>query len=68
MVNSEDPDRMPHTAAFHHGLHCLLRRERNTIFFGNPSIYTMDQSDLTVSNFMERSTGFESVKKTKKKD
>ena len=24
MANSEDPDEMPHTAAFHQGLHCLL--------------------------------------------
>ena len=25
MVNSEDPDEMQHNAAFHQGLHCLLR-------------------------------------------
>ena len=24
-TNSEDPDEMPHNAAFHQGLHCLLR-------------------------------------------
>ena len=24
-ANSEDPDEMPHTAAFYQGLHCLLR-------------------------------------------
>ena len=34
-ANSEDPDEMPHNAAFHQGLHCLLRqtifRERNSI-------------------------------------
>ena len=23
--NSEDPDEMPHKAAFHQGLHCLLK-------------------------------------------
>ena len=39
MANSEDPDEMPHNAAFHQGLHCLLKtktifRERNTILFG----------------------------------
>ena len=28
LANSEDPDEMPHTAAFHHGLHCLLRLKR----------------------------------------
>ena len=25
LANSEDPDEMLHFAAFHHGLHCLLR-------------------------------------------
>ena len=35
LANSEDPDEMPHDAAFHQGLHCLLRkilifREKNT--------------------------------------
>ena len=36
LVNSEDPDKMLHYAAFHLGLHCLLLktklifRERNT--------------------------------------
>ena len=24
LANSEDPDEMPHKAAFHLGLHCLL--------------------------------------------
>ena len=24
LTNSEDPDEMPHNAAFHQGLHCLL--------------------------------------------
>ena len=24
-TNSEDPNEMPHNAAFHQGLHCLLR-------------------------------------------
>ena len=39
LANSEDPDEMPHNAAFCQGLHCLLLktksifRERNTIFF-----------------------------------
>ena len=26
MANSEDPDEMPHNAAFHQGLHCLLKQ------------------------------------------
>ena len=38
-ANSEDPDEMPHKAAFHQVLHCLLRqtlhRDRNTVIFGN---------------------------------
>ena len=56
---------MPHNAAFHQGLLFLLRqksifRERKTIFLGeiitgDPSIYIMDHSDFTVSNFMEDS-------------
>ena len=25
LTNSEDPDEMQHSAAFHQGLHCLLR-------------------------------------------
>ena len=25
LVNSEDPDEMPHNKAFHQGIHCLLR-------------------------------------------
>ena len=25
LANSEDPDKMQHNAAFHQGLHCLLR-------------------------------------------
>ena len=27
MTNNEDPDEMQHNAAFHQGLHCLLRLE-----------------------------------------
>ena len=30
MANSEDPDEMPHKAAFHQGLHCLLRQNRSS--------------------------------------
>ena len=29
-TNSEDPDEMPHNAAFHLGLHCLLRLKRSS--------------------------------------
>ena len=27
-TNSEDPDEMPHNAAFHQGLHCLLMKKK----------------------------------------
>ena len=27
LANSEDPDEMPQDAAFHQGLHCLLRQK-----------------------------------------
>ena len=29
LAKSLDPDKMPHTAAFHQGLHCLLRQKRS---------------------------------------
>ena len=29
LANSEDPDEMPHEAAFHQGLHCLLRQKQS---------------------------------------
>ena len=32
-ANSEDPDEMQNEAAFHQGLHCLLRYKRYTIYF-----------------------------------
>ena len=28
-ANTEDPDEMLHNAAFHQGLHCLLRKKHN---------------------------------------
>ena len=28
LANSEDPDEMPHYAAFYQGLHCLLRQRQ----------------------------------------
>ena len=30
IANSEDPDEMPHKAAFHQGLQCLLRQNRSS--------------------------------------
>ena len=43
LTNSEDPDEMPHDAAFQQGLHCCSRtkksfKERNTILFGNNNL------------------------------
>ena len=38
VTNSEDPDEMPWNAAFHQGLHCLLRQERNEILFRNDNL------------------------------
>ena len=29
-ANSEDPDEMPHNAAFHQGRHCFLRLKQPT--------------------------------------
>ena len=39
-INREDPDEMPHNAAFHQGLHCMFRLKRssdkkNKIFLEN---------------------------------
>ena len=56
-ANSEDPDEMLHNAAFHLGLHCLLRQNRSLekeiqyfleIITCDPLIHTMDLLDLTV--------------------
>ena len=30
LANSEGPDEMPHHAAFHKGLHCLLRQKQSS--------------------------------------
>ena len=30
IANSEDPDEMQHNAAFHQGLHCLLRQNQSS--------------------------------------
>ena len=30
LANSEDPDEMQHYAAFHQGLHCLLRLKQSS--------------------------------------
>ena len=30
LANSDDPDEIPHNAAFHQGLHCLLSQNRSS--------------------------------------
>ena len=68
MANSEDPDEMLHNAAFHQGLHCLLRLKQhsgteahhdleNSTF--DPLKCTIGSSDpiLSVSSCMEKSIG-----------
>ena len=71
MANIEDPDEMPHEAAFHQGLHCLLGQNVSSekeIIFGweiitfDPSMYTLDHSDFILSSFMENSISHKRVK------
>ena len=73
LANREEPDEMQHNAAFHQGLHCLRIQNRYSetprgiqyileIITCDPSIYTMDHPDLTVSNFMGNSIGLKRVK------
>ena len=63
LAKCEDPDEMPHNAAFHQGLHCLPRRNQSSeketqsfleIINCDPSIYTMDCPDLNISNVIEK--------------
>ena len=62
LANSDDPDEMPHNAAFHQGLHCSLRQKRSSekkcnleVITCDHSIYTMEHSKLIVSNQKEES-------------
>ena len=57
--------------AFHEGLHRLQRQNQSSekeiqyfleIISSDPSIYLMDTLNLTVSNFMEKSTDLKRVK------
>ena len=64
---SEDPDEMQHDAAFHHGLHCLLRLkepsetkihhnlENSTLCTCNPLKYTIGSPILVASICMGKS-------------
>ena len=71
LANSIDPDEMPHNAAFHQGLHCLLRQNQPSekqiryfweIITSDPSVYTMDHPDFIACSFMEYSIGLKRVK------
>ena len=41
LANSEDPDEMQHNAAFHQGLHCLLRLKQSS---GAEILYNLEKS------------------------
>ena len=75
MANSEDPDEVPHKAAFYQHLHCLLgqngssQREKYIsleIITYNPSIYTMNHPGVSASNFIENSFGLGPLSAKKK--
>ena len=51
LANSEDPDEMPHNAAFQQGLLCLLKLKGSC----DPSEYTMDHSKFILSKQKEES-------------
>ena len=71
LANSEDPDEMPQNAAFHQGVHCLLRQNQSSekaihyflkIINCDPSTYIMDHPDFIVCSFVENSIGLKTVK------
>ena len=50
LANREDPDEM-HNAAFHQGIHCLLKQKLSLEFITcDPLIYTMDHPKSNVSS------------------
>ena len=65
LANNEDPDEMPHDAAFHPRVNTVLLWQKHavtkTIFYifyveiitCDPSVYTMDQPKFIVSNQKE---------------
>ena len=64
LANSEDPDEMPHNAAFHQSLHCMqykidLQRKKFTTFLElktcDPSKYILDHPGIIFFSFMENS-------------
>ena len=74
LANSEDLDEMMHDTAFQKGMHCLPRQNQTSkkeiqyileFITCDPSIYTMDHPDFTVSNFMGNYIGPKTVKASK---
>ena len=73
LANSEDPDEVQHNAAFHLGLHCLLRLKQHSGAeihnFENstcdPLKYTMSSSKLIVSICMDKSIRIQRVNDNK---
>ena len=70
LASSEDPDEMPHDAAFHQGLHCLLRLKQSSgaeIHHDlenatcDPLKYTMGSPILIVSICMGKSIRIQRV-------
>ena len=70
LANSEDPDEIQHNAAFHQGLHCLLRLKQpsGTEIYHNlensacdPLKYKMSNPILIVSTCMEKSIRIQRV-------
>ena len=71
LANSEDLDEMPHNAAFHHGLYCLLRFKKSSgteIHHDlknatcDPLKYTMGSPILIVSICIGKSIRIQRVK------
>ena len=63
LANSEDQDKMLHNAAFHQGLHCLVRHRRSSgkeiqcvleVVTCDPAILTTDHPDVAECSFMEK--------------
>ena len=72
LSNSEDPDEMLHNAAFHLGLHYLVRQSQSSkkemqyflaVIIYDPSVYIKDHPDFVVCSFMEFSICLKRVKK-----
>ena len=66
MTNGEDQDEMQHNAAFHHGLHCVLRLKQTSgteihhnleNYNYDPFKYTMGSPIRIVSVCMGKTTG-----------